>query len=258
MITIKTKEDIKAMQIAGKILHEILDDVSSLVATGVSTSDLNKHAEKLIETRGATSAFKNYKGKKLPYPSALCTSVNNEIVHGIPSQDKILQSGDVVGLDLGIWHKPLNGCKICVDSARSIAVGNVSWQVEKLIETAEQALYVGLSPVKEGAFIADIAEAIQKYVESQGFNVVRGLVGHGVGYKVHEPPAVPNFWVDKNFRGPKLKTGMTLAIEPMVVLGDYHTKELEDGWTVVTKDGSPSAHFEHTVAVTKTGYRILT
>lgn len=248
---IKTEREIEAMRRGGKILARVLREVVAAVKPGVSALELDKLAERRLRALGARPSFLHYQSEQLVYPASLCVSVNSEVVHGLPREDKILLSGDIVGLDLGCWYDGL-----CTDHAVTVPVGVVSPQARRLIKTARGALEEALKRVCHGVTVGDIGEAIQTYVEAQGFSVVRSLSGHGVGRAVHEEPAVPNFGTAG--KGPKLLAGMTVAIEPMVNAGDYEVKTLADGWTVVTADGSLSAHFEHTVLVTKSGYEILT
>lgn len=230
----------------GKILARVLKKVEHAVRVGITTQELDKLAKELVLRLGAKPSFKGYKG----YPAGLCTSVNEEVVHGIPSIRK-LKSGDIVGLDLGVLYKGYY-----TDSAVTVPVGKVSPEVLRLIEVTKKALEVGIEKVRVGNHIGDISAAIQQYVEKEGFNVVRDLVGHGVGKYVHEEPQIPNY--DKPGTGEELKVGMTLALEPMVVMGSWQTEQAQDGWTFITKDKSFAAHFEHTVVVTKKAPRILT
>ena len=248
MIIIKTPKEIELMREGGEILAKVLREVSLRVKPGVSTQELDSLAEELIIKSKGKPSFKGYKG----YPAALCASVNNEVVHGIPSSEKILKSGDIVGLDLGLEYK---GC--FTDMTITVPVGKVSKIAHKLIKVTKNSLTQGIRKIEPGNFISDISRAIQDYVERQGFSVVRDLVGHGVGREVHEDPPVPNFF-DPNLESVKLREGMVLALEPMINMGSYEVEVLNDGWTVVTRDGFLSAHFEHTVAVTKEGYEILT
>ncbi|MEK9165437.1 MAG: type I methionyl aminopeptidase [Patescibacteria group bacterium] len=258
MITYKTNEQIQTMQKGGAILAAILKKTAELIKPGASAADLEQFAQKEISHAGAKPAFLNYKTKNSnPYPNILCVSVNNEVVHALPLIDKIFQPGDVVGLDCGIWYKDL-----CVDAALTIACGNVDAQSRKLINTCREALQIGISKCRIDNYLGDMGFAIQKFVESQDFKVIKTLVGHGVGYQVHEDPQVPNFFPfdEKNpkNRGPKLKQGMTLAIEPMISVSSEKTKKGKDGFASITADCSLSAHFEHTIAVTKKGPVILT
>lgn len=255
MIIIKTKEEIDLMEKGGKMLASILNKVIEKVGPGVKIKDLDDLAEKLILEVGGSPAFKNYKSHKedLPFPSTLCISVNSEVVHGDGTRDVTLKEGDIVDLDIGMRYPARDG--LYTDMSKTVPVGNISNEAKKLLRTTEESLYVGLKKIKPGNMIGDIGEAIQNYVEERGFSVVRRLVGHGVGKKVHEDPAIPNF-ADKNKI--KIEEGMTLAVEPMINIGGPDVKFSSDSWTVVTADESLSAHFEHTVAVTEKGFKILT
>jgi methionyl aminopeptidase len=236
------------MRKSGRIVREILDELRSMVAPGVTTMDLEKAAERKIWKSGAKPAFKGY----YDYPCVLCTSVNEEIVHGIPSEKRVLKAGDIVSIDCGVVLDGYYG-----DAAITVAVGDsVSPERQKLMEVTEQSLYKAIEQVKIGNRVSDIGAAVQEYVEANGFSVVREFVGHGIGTKLHEEPQVPNF----KSRGAdtRLREGMVLAIEPMVNSGRPEAKVLDDKWTAVTADGSSSAHFEHCVAVTKDGPLILT
>ncbi|MFH1713140.1 MAG: type I methionyl aminopeptidase [Candidatus Jacksonbacteria bacterium] len=258
MITYKTYAEIEIMKQGGAILAAILKKTAELVRPGASAADLEQFATEKIADAGAKPAFLNYKTKNAnPYPNILSVSVNSEVVHALPLIDKIFQQGDVVGLDCGIWYNGLS-----VDAALTVACGEVDAQSRKLINTTREALQIGVSKCRIDNYLGDMGFAVQKFVESQGFKVIKTLVGHGVGYQVHEDPQVPNFFPfdEKNpkNRGPKLKQGMTLAIEPMVSISAEKTKKGKDGFASITIDGSLSAHFEHTVAVTKNGPLILT
>ena len=247
MINCKTFDEIVILRQGGKILSQIMAELLKAVQPEVSTLDLDNLARKLIDQAGARPAFLGYRG----YPAALCASINDEVVHGIPRDNQILKEGDIVGLDLGIEYKAL-----FTDMARTVGVGNISQEAGQLITTTKEALDEGLKQIHSGATIGDIGFAIQRYAEKRGFGVVRDLVGHGVGYGVHEEPAVPNFGLPKT--GVKLTTGMVLAIEPMINQGTFRVKTLDDGWTVVTADGKLSAHCEDTIVVTEKGCEILT
>ncbi len=255
MVSIKTKKEIAILSEGGRRLAEILRKVSTEVKPGVSARTLNDLAEKLVKNLGDTPSFLNYSPAraKRPFPAALCISVNDEVVHGIPNEgEKILQEGDIVALDLGLVHGGL-----FTDSALTVGVGKVDARAKKLIETTKKALAVGIKAVRAGDTTGDVGFAIQSFVESQGtFGIVRELAGHGVGYAVHEEPFVPNF--GKKGEGVVLKTGMVIAIEPMLNEGGSGIKLDPDGYTYRTKDGSRSAHFEHTVVVTPNGAEILT
>lgn len=254
MITIKSKEEIKTLREGGKILAGILEEVKKKVAPGVTTMELNQLAEELILKSGGKPSFKGYspygiKGKK--YPCSLCTSLNDVVVHGVPSPFAILKEGDVLGLDIGMVYK-----RLYTDMAETVGVGQISDQAKKLIEVTKTALEIGIAQIKSGNTIGDIGYAIQQFVEANGFNIVRDLVGHGVGYKVHEDPYVPNF--GKKGEGHELKEGMVIAIEPMVVTGQPDIELTEDEFGFATIDGGLSAHFEHTIAVTIQGHEVLT
>jgi methionyl aminopeptidase len=248
---IKQQAEIETIAEGGKILRDILHKAGGLARPGVSTWELNQFAEKEIANAGGRPSFKDYGPKKNPFPAGLCTSINDVVVHGIPSNDEILKIGDIVGLDIGMEYKGLY-----TDTAITVAVGRISANAQKLLDITKKCLDLSLKEIKPGVRIGVISSAVQKTAEEAGFSVVRDLVGHGVGYSVHEDPAVPCY--GKPSDGPVLQEGMVLAVEPMVCAGDWHLIFDNDGWTVRTKDGSLSAHFEHTVAVTKNGARILT
>jgi len=248
MVVCKSQSEIDKMRRSGHIVRQVLDELRNLVAPGVSTMDLEKLAERRITESGAKPAFKGYYG----YPCVLCTSINDEIVHGIPSAKRVLKAGDIVSVDCGVVLDGYYG-----DAAITVAVGDsVSSERKRLMEVTEQSLYKAIEQVKIGNTISDIGGAVQEFVEAHGFSVVREFVGHGIGTKLHEEPQVPNF----RSRGAdmRLREGMVLAIEPMVNSGGPEARVLEDKWTAVTLDGSCSAHFEHCVAVTRNGPLILT
>jgi methionyl aminopeptidase len=240
VIVCKSPSEIERMRAANALVAQVLGELAAMVAPGVSTLDLDAAAEKSVRAAGADPAFKGYRG----YPATLCASVNDQVVHGIPNK-RPLASGDIVSLDMGV---KLNG--FYGDSAVTVAVGQVGDDVNKLLRVT------GIAQVRIGARISDIGHAIQKHVEANGFSVVREFVGHGIGAALHEEPQIANF--GEPGRGPRLAEGMTLAIEPMVNMGKASVKVLADGWTAVTRDGSLSAHFEHTVAVTKSGPLVMT
>lgn len=248
---IKTQEEIELIAEGGKLIHDILRKTAGLVKPGVSTWELNEFAEREIYALGARPSFKNYGPKKNPFPAGLCTSVNDEVVHGIPSKKTVLKEGDIISLDIGMEYKGLY-----TDTAITVPVGNVPDKVKKLLEITQKSLNKGIEAIKPGVKIGAISHAIQETAETAGFSVVRDLVGHGVGHSVHEDPPVPCY--GKPTQGMQLLEGMVLAIEPMVCMGEYFVNFDPDGWTVRTTDGELSAHFEHTVAVTKNGARILT
>ena len=246
MIVCKSPAEIVRMRAASQLVAQVLDELAAMVAPGVSTADLDAAAEARVRAGGAEPAFKGYRG----YPATLCASVNEQVIHGIPSK-KPLQAGDIVSLDMGVKLGGYYG-----DSAVTMAVGAVSEDASRLLRVTQEALERGIAQVKVGGRISDIGHAIQKHVEAHGFSVVREFVGHGIGASLHEEPQIANY--GEPGRGPRLAEVMTLAIEPMVKMGRAGVKVLSDGWTAVTKDGSLSAHFEHTVAVTKDGPLVLT
>ena len=247
----KTPEEIKLIEEGGKLLGAILRRTGEMAKPGVSTKTLNDFAEKAIRKVGGKPSFVGYGGKRNPFPAGLCTSINDAVVHGIPSSKDILQEGDIVGLDIGMVYKGLY-----TDTAITVPVGKVSALAEKLIAVTKKALSESIKQVKPGNKIGDIAYATQKTAEDAGFSVVRDLVGHGVGYAVHEEPNVPNY--GQKGKGLELVEGMVLAIEPMVCEKKPRIFFDTDGWTIRTHDGGLAAHFEHTIAVTKSGVKILT
>jgi methionyl aminopeptidase len=247
MILIKNEEEIKKMRRGAKILAQIMQKLIEKVRPGISTKELDEIAEKMIIQAGATPSFKNYNS----YPSALCTAVNNRVVHAIPSGLEILCEGDIIGLDLGIKFKGLY-----TDMARTVGVGRISEEAKRLIMVTEKALAIGAEQSRVGRFIGDISAAVQKYVEGEGFGVVRKLVGHGVGREIHEDPRIPNF--GEKGTGDAIHKGMTICIEPMVTEGSPEIVTLDDGWTVETADGGLAAHFEDTILVTDGAPEILT
>jgi methionyl aminopeptidase len=246
VIVCKSPAELERMRAANALVAEVLAELARMVSPGVTTRDLDAKAEKLVRDGGAEPAFKGYRG----YPSTLCASVNEQVVHGIPS-GRPLDEGDIISLDMGV---KLNG--YYGDSAVTVPVGRVSEQAETLLRITREALEKGIAQVRLGGRISDIGHAIQQHVAAHGFSVVREFVGHGIGAALHEEPQIANY--GEPGRGPRLAEGMTLAIEPMVNAGRPAVKVLSDGWTAVTKDGSLSAHFEHTVAVTKNGPLVLT
>ena len=246
MIICKSPAELEKMRAANQLVAQVLEELAAMVAPGISTADLDAAAESKVRAAGAEPAFKGYRG----YPATLCASVNEQVVHGIPNRQP-MKSGDIISLDMGVKLDGYYG-----DSAVTVPVGSVSDEVTRLLRVTQEALEAGIAQVKVGGRISDIGHAIQKYVEAQGFSVVREFVGHGIGASLHEEPQIANY--GEPGRGPRLAEGMTLAIEPMVNMGKAPVKVLSDGWTAVTKDGSLSAHFEHTVAVTKNGPDVLT
>jgi methionyl aminopeptidase len=247
-IEIKSPREIEIMRQSAKIVATVLKEISELVEPGMTTADLDAHAEKRIREMGATPSFKGYHGFK----GSICSSINNEVVHGIPSHKKVIRTGDVLKVDTGAYYNGFHG-----DSCITIAVGEVTPAAEKLIHVAETALYKGIEQVKAGAHLADIAGAIEDYVKANQFPVVEQFTGHGVGRNLHEEPPVFNYRT-REIPNVKLRAGMTLAIEPIVNAGSKNTRILSDRWTAVTVDNALSAQFEHTVLVTETGYEILT
>jgi methionyl aminopeptidase len=245
MLILKLPEEIEKARASNQIVAEVLSKLRDKVKPGVTTRELDKFAEEIAEKRGAKPAFKGYRG----YPYSLCTSVNEEVVHGMPSA-RILKEGDIVGLDFGVYYKGFFG-----DATITLPVGEIALSALKLLEVTEQSLYCGIEQARDGNRLGDISAAVQLTVEAAGFSVVRDFVGHGIGRNLHEDPQIPNF--GKKGRGIELKSGMILAIEPMVNQGDYKVNILPDGWTVVTKDGKLSAHFEHSIAITDNGPDIL-
>lgn len=247
MIFIKSAAELAAMRLSGALLARIADKIRGKIAVGISTEEIDKIAEGLILRAGAVSAFKGYGG----FPANICASINEEVVHGIPSKDRRLKDGDLLKIDIGI---SLNG--YFSDCAFTIALGRVDAGCRRLLEATKRALEAGIAAAVVNNHLTDISWAIQSYVEARGFSVVRDFVGHGIGRSMHEAPEVPNFGEPR--QGPLLKEGMVLAIEPMVNMGTWEVRIQENGWTAVTKDKRESAHFEHTVAITPSGPEILT
>ena len=246
MISIKSDREIELMKEAGRLVGETHKYLKQFIKEGITTIELDRLAEDFIRKNGGIPTEKGYEG----YPASICASVNDEVVHGIPTKDHIIDEGDIVSLDAGVIYKGYHS-----DAARTHAVGEISKEASKLIEVTKESFFEGLKYAKEGNHLFDISRAIQKYVEANGFSVVRDLVGHGIGSNLHEAPEIPNFAGRR--KGMKLKAGMTLAIEPMVNAGHYDVCWLDDDWTVVTADGSLSAHYENTVLITEDGYEIL-
>lgn len=248
MITLKSPREIEVMARGGRIVAQTLALLRGMVRPGISTEDLDREAEKFIRShKGAVPSFKGLYG----FPKTLCVSIDEEIVHGIPSEKRVLQEGSIVSVDCGVLLDGLHA-----DSATTIPVGTVSAEATRLMEVTQQALAAGIAQARAGNHVGDIGHAVQGVAEGAGYGVVRELVGHGIGTRFHEEPQVPNYGAPR--RGARLKVGMTIAIEPMITVGSPETRTLADKWTVVTADGSLSAHFEHTVAITEDGPRILT
>lgn len=248
---IKTSAEIETIAEGGRLLRDILLRTAKLVKPGVSTKDLSDFADKEIRNISGRPSFIGYGEKGNPFPAALCTSVNDVVVHGIPSATEVLQQGDIIGLDIGMEYKQLY-----TDTAITVPVGTVNAKAQQLMDVTKKSLDLGIQQAVIGNRTGDIGHAVQTHAESSGFSVVRDLVGHGVGYGVHEDPAIPNY--GKAGTGAKLVEGMVIAIEPMLCTGRYYVFFDDDGWTIRTEDGSLSAHFEHTIAITKKGPRILT
>lgn len=246
MITIKTAEEIKIIREGGKILATVLNKISEMAKPGVTTLELDKAAEALILSFGAKPAFKGYDG----FPFSLCASVNEVLVHGYPSR-YVLKEGDIIGLDLGVYYKGYN-----TDMAVTIVIGETSFEAKRLINTTKKSLRLAIKKAKIGNTVGDIGNTVQRFIEDQGYSIIRDLCGHGIGKELHEDPKIPNF--GKRGKGEKLVEGMVICIEPMVSAGDYEIKKAKDGYGYATKDGSLSAHFEHTIAITKSGPVILT
>jgi methionyl aminopeptidase len=249
-ITIKTPQELEIMRVAGRINAEALAAAHAVIRPGVSTADINAAAEEVLQRYGVYSPFKNYPGP-YPYPASTCVSVNEELVHGIPSKTRKLREGDIVSVDCGTVYEGFVG-----DSAFTVGVGEVAAKVRKLLEITEQALYAGIAQMVVGKYTGDVSAAVQQYVESRGYQVTREYTGHGVGRRMHEGPQVPNYGTPG--RGILLRTGITIALEPMVLMKSGATKVMPDEWTVVSADGMPTAHFEHSVAVTEHRPMILT
>lgn len=246
MINIKSDREIELLRVAGNIVYQTHQYLKDYIKPGITTKEIDELGEKFIRSKGATPSFKGYEG----YPGSICTSINEQVVHGIPGKAR-LKEGDIITLDIGACYKGYHG-----DSAWTYAVGKISDDKKYLMEHTEQSLYKGLEQVKPGNRIGDISHAVEEYATKHNLGVVKELVGHGVGTSVHEDPDVPNY--GEKDTGPKLKKGMVIAIEPMLTLGSPDIVMLEDNWTIETEDYSPSAHFEHTVVVTDDGYEILT
>lgn len=247
MIELKSSEEIKKMLASGKVVSKVLKTMQTVAVPGISTWELDKIAEEIIRSAGAVPSFLGYGG----FPGSICASVNDEVVHGIPSKERILKEGDIIGIDVGAY---LNGFH--ADSALTVPVGKVSGEAKRLLATTKKALYKALELIKPGIHLGDVSHAVETYATEGKLGIVRDYCGHGVGRKLHEDPCVLNY--GKKGTGPILKAGMVIAVEPMLNLGGDEVEVLDNDWTVVTADGSLSAHFEHTVAVTETGHLILT
>lgn len=250
MILIKTKKEIDLIRESSKIVAEALQLLKSKVKPGITTLELDQLAEDYIRSNDAEPAFKGYSQGGAPaYPATICASVDEEVVHGIPCS-RALKNGEIISIDIGVVKKGY-----CGDAALTVAVGEISEEKKRLMEVTEKSLYFGIEQAKAGNRVHDISAAVQEYVESNGFSVVRDLCGHGVGKYLHEPPSIPNF--GKKGTGARLKNGMTIAIEPMINIGEYKVRTQDDGWTIITNDGLASAHFEHTIAILNNRTEIL-
>ena len=247
MISIKSAQQIEKMRVACRLTRDALNLLERHIRPGISTAELDKIAYDFIKSKNARPNFLHYQG----YPASICASVNDVVVHGIPSKSIILKEGDIISIDMGVEKDGYNG-----DAARTFPVGKISLEAQRLIDVTRESFFEGVKYIRHGAKLGDLSFAIQEYVEKHGYSVVRDLVGHGIGKELHEDPSVPNF--GRPGRGVKLAAGMTLAIEPMVNMGDFDVWVDDDEWTVSTQDGSLSAHYENTVLITKDGYEILT
>jgi methionyl aminopeptidase len=252
VIYIKTKKEIDFIRESCKIVAETLQLVKANVKAGITTKELDQIAEDYILSNNARAAFKGYSqgGSSVDYPASICSSIDDEVVHGIPG-NRVLKNGDIISIDVGVYKNGYYG-----DAALSVGVGEISDEKKRLMEVTEKSLYLGIEAAQSGNHVHDISYAVQSYVEENGYSIVRDLCGHGVGKYLHEDPSIPNF--GKKGTGAVLKNGMTIAIEPMVNLGNYRVKTAEDGWTVLTADGSPSAHFEHSILILNNKPEILT
>ena len=246
-VTIKRPEELELMREAGKILAKVHEQLGNELRPGMSTYEIDRIGEEMIRSFGCEPSFKNYCG----YPASVCVSIDEEVVHGIPCKEKFIQEGDIVSLDIGVIHKGYHS-----DAARTHGVGVISVEAQELIDRTQQSFFEGIKMAKEGNYLFDISGAIDSYIKQFGYGIVRDLVGHGIGTKLHEEPQIPNF--AQNRRGLKLKAGMTLAIEPMINMGRCDVEWLDDDWTVVAEDGSLSAHYENTILVTNGEPEILT
>jgi methionyl aminopeptidase len=246
-IPIKTQEEINIMKEGGAILRKVLDEMGKAVRVGISDFELDQLAEELIRSyNGASPAFKGYRG----FPATLCTSINEEVVHGIPKRNRVLQDGDIIGVDCGVYFQGFY-----TDACRTFMVGNVGPEVQKFVKTTKKALDEAVKKVRPGGYIGDISAVIQKTIESGGYSPVVECTGHGVGRNLHEPPEILN--VGQKGTGPKIEAGMVFAIEPISIMGSGHVMTADDNWTVISADRTLSAHFEHTVIVTKKGYEVI-
>ena len=254
MIRIKTKEEIQKMKEGGQILSSVLTQLLKMCTPGVHTIDIDNQARRLLKESGAKPSFLNYQidPSDPPYPSAVCISINDEVVHGPATPDRVIQDGDLVSLDIGAWYKGM-----ATDMAGTVCVGKVSEEGCELSKHTKEALQQALLAVKAGHWVHDIGKAIENYIQPYHYGIIRDLVGHGVGHAVHEEPQIPHYH-ERRMPPVKLKEGMCIAIEPMISMGDWHIKQKDDGWTIITADGSLSAHWEVTIVVTQDGYELIT
>lgn len=257
MSYIKTKEEIEKIKEGGKIIGEILENISKMAKPGISAWDIDAEAEKMILEVGGIPSFKGYKSKPSdpPFPSTICASKNEELVHGAATKDKVLNEGDIFSIDIGMRYPAEGG--YFTDTALTVPVGEIPEKTRKLLYATQKALEIGIEQCQVGNTVSDIGKAIQAYIEPQGYGIVRDLVGHGVGHKVHEEPRVPNFY-DRDLEKWKLEPGAVIAIEPMITIGDYNIETADDGWSISTKDKSLNAHFEHTIIITEDGPVVAT
>lgn len=246
MVVIKSKSELDLMRISGSVVKEVLEKLEEFIKPGLTTLDIDKFAENIISSRDALPSFKGYRG----YPASICASINEVVVHGIPSDRKIVE-GDIISVDVGAYKNGFHG-----DAARTYAVGKISKEAEDLVRVTKESFFKGIEKAVDGGRLTDISHAVQVHCESHGYGVVRDFFGHGIGREMHEEPAIPNY--GKPNRGLRLRAGMVLAVEPMVTAGHYSVRTLKDGWTAVTEDGSLAAHYENTVAITPNGPEILT
>jgi methionyl aminopeptidase len=247
MINLKSPREIETMRVANRVVAEVLMELRGMVREGMSTLDIDRIAHEMTLKRRSKPAFKGYRG----FPASICVSINEEVVHGIPSAKRILKTGDIVGLDFGAIYEGYYG-----DSAVTVPIGAIAPEVENLLRVTEESLHRAIEAAQSGAYLSEVSAAVQRVAEAHGFGIVREFCGHGIGRALHEDPPVLNYV--QNGKGPKLKPGLVIAIEPMINLGTEKVRVLDDGWTVVTLDGRPSAHFEHTIAITASGPEILT
>jgi len=254
MVSIRNNKEIEKIRESCKRLALVMKEIGKNIKIGVDTLSLDKIAENAILELGGIPAFKNY-GSEIgkPYPASICASLNDEIVHGIPSEKIIIKEGDILKIDVGMKYDGMFS-----DMARTFAIGKIEKKAQKLIEITEKSFWKGVSKIKNGAMLSDYSKVVQKYVELNGFSVVRDLVGHGIGTELHEDPQIMNYWEEEYYQDLKLRTGMVLAIEPMINEGSFHSKIEKNGWVFKTKDGKLSAHYENTVLVTDDGYEVLT